>query len=419
MKHNKTIIKIAGLLFYCSICTSVFAGGPANVGGKDGNTPVIYENPNLTLNVENGDIGSISNADAVTLTQEALELWSQVGTSTINLSLDQTQIDLDVDQDNYEDYLPDAAGTTLNDDDNLNPVIFDNDGKIIEDLFGIDQSLSLLGFASSIIDVNNGRYLEGFVVLNGNTINSDLEFKLAFAHETGHFLGLDHSQINVINDESFVELPFFCFTTANENYPLMYPVGCRESESLHPDDISAISALYPSATITETFGILQGRFVDEAGDAILGANIWVENTASGDTYSIVSDYLKAGTGFYKLYIPAGSYTLHANSINPEFTGGSGVGPYASDSSDISFKAPHPIAQLTYHGGNEVNDEVITVTAGQTFNINFSSTGAQVLTASSSGSDDDDSFADLFGAMSHVTLLLLSTLLMFGRWNRRT
>lgn len=410
---------IIALIFLLASSHASLAGGPGEIEGPNGNTPVTYENPNITLHVENGDIGTLSNADAIPLMEEALDLWNTISSSTINLSLNTTLIGLDIDQDNAEDYLPAVNLTELNEADNLNPVIFDSDGKIIELYFGLEQSTSILGFSNSIIDVNRAHFLEGYIVLNGKTIDNDSEFKMTFAHETAHFFGLDHTQVDINNEESFTELPFFCITTSFENYPLMYPVSCRDVETLHPDDISAASALYPASSINDDYGILEGRFVDETGAAILGANIWVENTATGDTYSIVSDYLKQGNGFYRLHIPAGSYTLHANSINTAFTGGSSVGPYSDSSSDASFTAPHPIPLVNYHGSTEPNDEVITITSNQTLTINFSSIGALVTIPTGGSGDEDDSIADLFGATSQLTLLILSVLLLAGRQINRS
>ncbi len=386
------------------------AGGPLVISGPDGNTPVTYQTSNITMNVENGDLGSLTNAAAITLLQDAFDLWNNVSTSTVNLNIDQTQIALDVNETNFETYIPTVDGTNLNDDDNLNPVVFDSDGKIIEAIFGIGQT-GLLGIAGSFINDETGNYIEGFILINGANGGTDTKITLTLAHEVAHFIGLDHTQVGIDNEESFSGLPQTCLTTDAVNYPLMYPILCRFSNNLHADDISAISALYPATDLSDSFGILEGTFVNESGDAILGANIWVENTASGETISIISDYLKQGTGFYKLLLPAGAYTLHANSINTEFTAGSSVGPYATSSTDISFSDPHPITEITYFGSDEPNDEVLTITTNETFVINFSNTGALVKTKKSD--DEDDSIADLFGSLSHLTLILLtlSTLLL--------
>ncbi len=388
-----------------------YAGGPLFISGSDGNTPVTYQLSNITLNVENGDLGSLTNAAAITLLQDAFNLWNNVSTATINLSIDQTQIELDINETNFETYMPTLDGSNLNENDNLNPIIFDSNGKIIEAIFGVDQT-GLLGIAGSFINDETGNYIEGFILINGANSGTDTEITLTLAHEVAHFIGLGHTQVDIDNEESFSGLPFSCFTTGADNYPLMYPISCRLSNNLHADDISAVSALYPTTDLTDSFGILEGIFVDESGDAILGANIWAENTASGEIISIVSDYLKQGTGFYKLLLPAGNYTLHANSINTEFVAGSGVGPYTTSSTDISFSDPHPIAEITYFGSDQPNDEVLTITTNETFEINFSNTGALVKTTKSDD-DEDDSIADLFGSLSHLTLILLtlSTLLL--------
>ena len=145
-------------IFLLALSGASLAGGPGEIAGPSGNTPVTYENPNITLHVENGDIGTLTNADAIPLMEEALDLWNAINASTINISLNQTLIDLEVDQDNAEDYLPDINLTELNEADNLNPVIFDSDGKIIELYFGLTQSTTILGFSNSIIDVNRAHF---------------------------------------------------------------------------------------------------------------------------------------------------------------------------------------------------------------------------------------------------------------------
>ncbi len=191
----------------------------------------------------------------------------------------------------------------------------------------------------------------------------------------------------------------------------MYPFVCRDVESLHADEISAISALYPTTDMNDNFGILQGNFVDESGYAILGANIWAENI-TGEAVSIVSDYLKQGNGFYKLYLPPGDYTLHANSINELFFAGSSIGPYATSQSDTSFIDPHPIPEVTYQGTTQGNPAIINVSTNQTVNIVFSIAGndATLITPpeESSGSS----------GISYLTLLLLLSFLLLARYTDR-
>jgi len=410
MFMNKTLKLFSLLALYTYSCLS-FAGGPLILEGSGGSTPVTYQNPNITLHIESGDLGALSNTDADTLVQEAFNLWNNVNTSTINLVINQTAITTDIDINNFNDFLPAVDGSDLNADDNLNPVVYDSNGEIIDEFFGVGQSNSTIGFAASIFNLNGNFFNEGYAVINGKDLGlTDTKFKLLITHEIGHFFGIDHSQTNINNQEKEAGIPAICSSSTQDKYPVMYPFVCRDEESLHTDDISAISALYPATNINN-FGILQGRFLNESGNPVLGANIWAENTTTGETISIVSDYLRQGTGFYKLYLPAGNYTLHVNSINTLFNGGSSVGPYAESILDISFTSPHPLTEVTYQGTTEGNDEIITISNDQTITINFSSTGADIAV---NNSDDDDSFADLFGATSHATILLLLMFIICGR-----
>ncbi len=411
MTNTHKIIVLISVLFYSMFS---FAGGPLILEGPNGNTPVTYQNPDITVHIENGDLGTRSNDIADILVQEAFSLWNNVNTSTVNLVIDEIQLEfIDININNFDTYIPNIDSTIFNDDDNLNPVVYDSDGKIIEAFFG-PQSELIIGFAASIYTERGSYFEEGYAVINGIIKLTDIELKLLIAHEIGHFFGLDHTQVDINNQESS-DFPQFCSTSIPENYPLMYPFVCRNVESLHSDDISAVSALYPATNINDNFGILEGHFVDDCGTPILGANVWVENTVSGDTYSIVSDYLVQGTGYYKLYLPAGSYTLHANSINPDFNGGSGVGPYSLTIFDISFQSPHPITPpVTYQGDSEGSDELITLSANQTIQINFSVTGVLANIPISCNSEDDNFFEELLGATSHITLFLLVALLVTGR-----
>ena len=392
------------------------AGGPLILEGHDGNTPVTYQNPNITINVENGDLGPLSNAEADTLVIEAFDLWNKVNTSTINLLIEQAQINTDINLGNFTSYLP--VGTEFHENDGLHPFVYDTNGEIIDELFGVNASEQIVGVAASIYTGGGLYFIEGYAVISGKLALPDNYLKTLITHEIGHFFGLDHSQVNIDNQETTFGLPRICTTSSQDGYPVMYPFLCREVASLHADDISAVSALYPVTDINNTMGIVQGTFIDEMGNAILGANIWAENITTGNVYSVVSDYLKQGTGFFKLLLPAGSYTLHANSINTGFSGGTGIGPYSTSLSDASFISPHPIEPVTFQGTSDGSDEVISLSASQTVEINFSITG---LTGSgnindiiNSSSDEDDSIADLFGATSPLTIIILLCLLYLGR-----
>ncbi len=391
----------------------VFAGGPLVIEGPDGNTAVTYQNPNITLHVESGDLSAtVDNAAANAIVQEAFKLWNGVSSSTINLVIKEDVIKEDINLSNFDQYIPSLVGNIFNGDDGLNPIVYDSNGEIIDAFFGADASEEIIGFAASIFYLNGSFFNEGYAVINGKDLGTAIEFKLLIAHEIGHFFGLDHSQTNINNQETDFGFPIACSTSVQENYPLMYPFVCRNEETLHADDVSALSALYPAANINDNFGILQGNFVDESGYAILGANIWAESD-TGEVISIVSDYLKQGNGYYKMYLPAGNYTLHADSINELFNGGSSVGPYAFDLSDKSFLAPHPIPEVTYQEETQGNPAIITIATNQTLNIVFSITGDDAVLVNPPAESSSSS-----GKISYITLFLLLSFLLLARYTDR-
>jgi predicted Zn-dependent protease len=72
-------------------------------------------------------------------------------------------------------------------------------------------------------------------VINGYLSVSDASLVNVIAHELGHLIGLDHTQLDSTQG------------LASSNYPLMYPIAYRTLSTLHDDDIASVSALYPGA----------------------------------------------------------------------------------------------------------------------------------------------------------------------------
>ena len=342
----------------CLSTTHARAGGPLDLVNHQ---PVVYANggTNLKLNVDQGPLGTRTNAQAVGLVQNAISLWNGVQTSTMRLSLG-AALSTDYNNSNY-------SGIFNNFSDGINPVIFDTDGSITDAIFGVGAKSSVLGFAGSAYYTSGtsaGKFAEGRAVLNGSINVSDGLWTIVLAHEFGHFFGLDHSQIDSTQG------------MAQSNYVLMYPIAYRTLVSLHEDDVAAVTSLYPSATASSVYGQLNGTFTMTTGTPILGANIWAKESSTGKVYSVVSDFLTQGNGFFRLWLPAGTYTLHAESIDPGFTGGSGVGPYASSSSDVSFQPPHPITPVALGGALP---QQITITAGCVATATFQLNGAGSVT----------------------------------------
>lgn len=367
------------------------AGGPLVLEGPNGRTPARYQDPAIVLNFDNGDLGSLAKANADQLVNEALQIWNAVATSTVSLSQG-ADIAEDIDASNFTSYIPAPFSADHNDDDGLNPIVYDSDGSIIDAFFGAGQGTgpdaTVVGFAASSIIIGSSFFTEGFAVINGNDELGvpQLQLRLIVAHELGHFIGLDHSQADIDNAE--VLDPFLprqlasCSTAPPDDYPLMYPYACRDSLILHPDDDVAVSTLYPATDFFQNQGQLKGTFVTSDDAAVRGANLWVENTLTGDVYSIVSDYLTQCTGFFNLMLPAGNYILHANSINREFWGGSSVGPYADEANSPSFLPPASDigADLVFRADTNL-PAFITLEAGKSVDIVFRTDGSGTVTAS--------------------------------------
>lgn len=73
-------------------------------------------------------------------------------------------------------------------------------------------------------------------------------------------------------------------------------------------------------------------------------------------FSCVSDWLGDENGEFAIPVPPGTYRLHLEPINAEFTGGSSVGMWAETPTSKSFVNPIPPSD-PLHG--------IIITAGET------------------------------------------------------
>ncbi|MCK9410344.1 MAG: T9SS type A sorting domain-containing protein [Bacteriovoracaceae bacterium] len=347
----KTIVSLLNrILFVIVFCTAIgIAGGPsATVNG----VAVRYNNASaITYKTDLGNMGSFSNTVATNLVSTSFSTWQNVSTAQITFT-NGGQLVSDVTGANYTNFVDKF-------DDNINPMIFDTDGSIIDAMLGVNASNSTIGFAGSsyfISGPNVGKYSEGQAVMNGKFANNpftEAQFKATFVHEFGHFIGLDHSQIN---------MPFVGDgNQANDAYiPTMYPTSTDDDThlaTLNPDDIAAVSMLYPKSTFATTTGMISGTVTRFDNSVVRGANVVAKSTGADsltNQISTVTDYYTKNTGAYTIIgLAPGNYYVRIEPVKSSFIKGSSVGPYANSATDLSFI--NPVVTEYYNAGAESSD----------------------------------------------------------------
>ncbi len=288
------------------------------------------------------------------------------------------------------------------------PVIFDPTGSLFS---ALGLSSNVIGFANQCaLNVSSGKIVSGFLALNGKfqdnvSSNSELTLNLfnqVITHEIGHFLGLDHSQINA---DVLTRQTQNCDSTEVQALPVMFPVAtCQDRVTsglspLSPDDTAWISRLYPITSSTpgktltnSSYGTITGTvFFSDGVTQVQDVNVIARSTGNplGLAFSAVSGYLftdnigqsvtcgiptisacnSGGSTFgsrdthvigtFDIPVTPGTYTVQAESINASFTGGSSVGP-------LNVPIPMP--------GSAPAGQQVSVVAGGTVNVNITLQG---------------------------------------------
>lgn len=227
-------------------------------------------------------------------------------------------------------------------------VLYDTDGSILEDYFGAPRT-AVLGIAFPEWSDGNGTIIEATAVLNGWFVYDDdvdgNQMAGVFTHEFGHTLNLSHTQVNG-------HMAYYGYTYAplypgvegcgvepvyRYDYPssyglntadpwqieTMYPFidhGGEAGEAMSyvtmPDDIAALSNLYPTAEYFATTGSIAGTlYLKDGKTQFSGINVIARNVNDpmGDAISAMTgDQTQGKVG------PDGSFVIHGLTAGEQY-----------------------------------------------------------------------------------------------------
>jgi hypothetical protein len=377
---------------FAAACAGLLAAGIASAGGpltlRATGEPYLWDTASpIEYRTDHGPLSaSVDEAHARARVQGMFAVWQDVASSRISY--------------NRAGFISNAPGFSDGDvsteaefnavegdcgNGNQSPIIYDANGAIFDAVIGDD---AVIGFAGPCaVDPVQGTIVTGHAVMNGlfqdGQVNpiADLSadaFDATFVHEFGHFSGLDHSQIN---DEC---ADGSCSADDLAGLPTMFPFLVTDQQgTLSIDDVAWISRFYPQGGgggFTATHGTITGTvyFSDGESHAQMvnvvarrvdaGANEdrrFAASAVSGNRARTChsNPITNPGTdicpptgsedpdqiGRYEIPVPAGTYTIEVESIDPQFTAGSSVGP-----SDFPIPmpgtAPSPLGPITISAG---------------------------------------------------------------------
>ncbi len=415
------------------------AGGPKSVAGTSyfestsTGQPLIWPLGQLTYYTDQGDLSPVlPNAAANAFVADAFSQWTSVPTAAVG-AVSGGQLAEDVNGSNViasngvislpTDIQPSATGTPI-------AIVYDSDGSVTSALLGSGAGDPTQCFFNAAFGGNDNygppaTYEHALLVINGQCAQQssqlvDVEYRLVRLLGTVFGVGWSQVNLNVLTSSPPPTAADFA------GFPVMHfvdPLGCvpitrcyANPYQLAPDDIAAISRLYP--VTPQNLPSFPGKQLMSSATARIHGSVWFTDTAGNPTQpmqgvnvvarwinpatnlpsrryaaSSVSGFLFTGnagnpvTGFYDelgdplsewgstspalegffdlsgLPLPNGASAQYQLSIEPlDTTGSAGVGPYAP-----WLVAPSGTAQpviVTLAAGQDISQDILMTDTAQ-------------------------------------------------------
>ena len=430
-------LKLSTLIGLALAGTSAHASGPLIISDETGVLkPVVWVTSNGPIPVYTDGGGAFTyDFDGVTpfitleranqITAESFLQWSQVPTSTFAATIQGTIAGetgvADVTSANIDQFIGVENGPGF-------WVIYDTDGSIMEDFFGVPNT-AVLGISTPEYGDGNGHITESWTVMNGWAVDASdtgtegpvdpdrispgdfdtfvprgSNYAGVFTHEIGHAINLSHSQTNgqmAYQSYTYAPLypgapgcvePLYSYTDFSADpadmidaasIETMFPfidssgIGGAEQSTVNiSDDVIGISNLYPTADYLANTGSISGVLrLKDGVTQYSGINVIARNVAN-PYFDAVSDMTGSATqgqlgpdGRFTIrgLTPGASYQLYIEEI---IAGGYPTTPQPLVSEGEYWntaEASNPITDAKCDATSIVATAAATGTADITFN----------------------------------------------------